>query len=144
MLAAITSLRVSSHSYLLCFSLLVASVLSEELHILLNLKATLQSSDTNVFDSWNSTNPVCSFHGITCNFNRSVIEIELSNQRISEVLPFDSICQLRSLEKLSFGFNFLHGNISEDLKNCLNLRYLDLGNNIFSGPFPDISPLNQL
>lgn len=34
--------------------------------------------------------------------------------------------------------------MSEDLRNCVNLRFLDLGNNVFSGPFPDISPLKQL
>lgn len=70
--------------------------------------------------------------------------IDLSDNMLAGFLPFDSICQLQSLEKLSFGFNSLHGNISQDLRNCVKLKYLDLGNNIFSGPFPDISPLAQL
>lgn len=38
----------------------------------------------------------------------------------------------------------MHGKVSEEIKNCVKLKYLDLGNNFFSGPFPDISPLNQL
>ncbi|KAL6983075.1 Receptor-like protein kinase 7 [Sarracenia purpurea var. burkii] len=32
----------------------------------------------------------------------------------------------------------------EDLRNCVGLKYLDLGNNFFSGPIPDISPLSGL
>ncbi|KAI4316055.1 hypothetical protein L6164_024072 [Bauhinia variegata] len=145
MLAAMPSRLLSSFCYLLFFlSLVAAGVESDERQILLSLKAALEKSNTNVFDSWNDTNSLCKFHGITCNSEGSVNGIELSYQKLSGVLPFDSICQLQSLEKLSLGFNFLNGKVEEDLKNCVTLWYLDLGNNIFSGPFPDISPLSQL
>ncbi|TKY74502.1 Receptor protein kinase HAIKU2 [Spatholobus suberectus] len=126
------------------FSLLASAQSNDERQILLNLKSSLEKSNSKLFDSWNATNSVCSFHGVTCNSFRSVTEINLSNQTLSGVLPFDSLCNLPSLQKLALGFNNLHGNVSEDLKNCVRLRYLDLGNNLFSGPFPDISPLNQL
>jgi Leucine-rich repeat (LRR) protein/tRNA A-37 threonylcarbamoyl transferase component Bud32 len=48
------------------------------------------------------------------------------------------------LEKLSLGGNFLYGRVTEDLNNCIRLKYLDLGNNIFSGEIPEISLINGL
>ncbi|KAE8720539.1 Receptor-like protein kinase HAIKU2 [Hibiscus syriacus] len=139
----------SYHQILLYFCLmfcfyLPCCVKSDELQMLLNLKSALNESSTNVFDSWESTNSVCSFNRITCNTEGSVKEIELSNQNLVGVLPLDSICQLQSLDKLSLGFNSLHGEITEELGNCLNLQYLDLGNNPFTGSFPDIASLSKL
>ncbi|KAI9106987.1 hypothetical protein K1719_022515 [Acacia pycnantha] len=146
MLLPSTFPRLSSLLPLLFFVSIIAGVNSDEpeLQLLLNLKAALQASNPTVFDSWNDSNSACRFNGITCNSSGSVTEIDLSNHMLSGVLPFDSICQLQSLEKLSFGFNSLYGNISNDLSNCVELKYLDLGNNIFSGTFPDISTLTQL
>ncbi|KAF7830077.1 receptor-like protein kinase 7 [Senna tora] len=150
MFAAITSPRVPSllylYLYLLCFISVLVGVKSDEQErqLLLNLKSSLHNSNPTLFHSWNSSNSVCSFYGVTCNPHASVAEIDLSHHNLSGLLPFDSICQLQSLHKLAFGFNSFYGNVSHHLKSCANLRYLDLGNNIFSGPFPDISPLNQL
>ncbi|XVE70280.1 hypothetical protein DITRI_Ditri10aG0059700 [Diplodiscus trichospermus] len=133
---------VLSLCLLLCFSL-PCCVKSDELQVLLNLKSALNKSSSNVLDSWVAAN-ICSFNGITCNAEGSVKEIELSSQKLVGVLPLDSICQLQSLERLSLGYNFLYGSITEDLSNCVKLRYLDLGNNLFTGSFPDISALSEL
>ncbi|KAJ9166413.1 hypothetical protein P3X46_021175 [Hevea brasiliensis] len=136
----------SSSLFLLCF-LCLFSVLksqSDQLQILLNLKTALQKSSTNVFDSWDSSRFICDFTGIACNSGNSVTEIELSNQNLVGVVPFDLICKLQSLEKLSLGFNSLSGRVTDDLNKCINLQYLDLGNNLFSGPFPEFSSLSQL
>uniref|UniRef100_A0A7N2M7X1 Leucine-rich repeat-containing N-terminal plant-type domain-containing protein n=1 Tax=Quercus lobata TaxID=97700 RepID=A0A7N2M7X1_QUELO len=111
----------------------------------MNLKSALQTSNTNVFSSWESGNSICNFTGISCTSDDSITEIELSYQNLTGVLPLDSVCQLQSLEKLSFGFNYLHGPIMDDLKNFVKLQYLDLGNNLFTGwSVPEISSLNQL
>ncbi|KAJ7958862.1 Receptor-like protein kinase [Quillaja saponaria] len=132
--------------YILCFLSVLSGIKSDELPILLKLKSALSTSNSKVFDSWVPTNSVCNFDGITCNSNGFVREIELANKNlsVSGALPFDSICQLQSLEKFSFGFNFLSGIITEDLNNCVKLRYLDLGNNVFTGSVPNVSSLTEL
>jgi Leucine-rich repeat (LRR) protein len=129
--------------FLFIFSLISFSK-SDELQPLLEFKSALQSSNTNVFSSWTQDNSVCSFTGIVCNSDRLVTEINLPEQKLSGILPFDSICKLQALEKLSLGKNFLHGGISEDVKNCTSLQQLDLGMNLFSGEVPDLSSLSQL
>ncbi|XP_004299841.1 PREDICTED: receptor-like protein kinase HAIKU2-like [Fragaria vesca subsp. vesca] len=137
------------HLYLLFFVFLLShAAAADELQLLLKLKSSLQDSNTQLFSTWDSSSTAnysfCSFTGITCNGVNSVLEIDLSNKKLSGSLPLDSICQLPSLEKLAFGSNFLHGTITEDLRNCTTLKYLDLGNNMFSGSVPDISSLSKL
>jgi Leucine-rich repeat (LRR) protein len=129
--------------FLVFFSLTSFSK-SDELQPLLEFKSALQKSNPNVFSSWTPGNSTCSFTGIVCNSNGFVAEINLPQQNLSGVLPFDSICKLQALEKLSLGYNFLHGSISEDLKNCTSLQQLDLGWNSFSGEVPDLSSLGKL
>lgn len=131
--------------YLLCFLRFFSGIYSDELEILLKLKSSLHDSNPDgVFSTWESTGAVCEFVGITCNSQGFVTDIELSRKKLSGFLPLDSICELRHLEKLSLGHNSLHGKITEDLRNCTRLKYLDLGNNVFNGPFPDITPLGDL
>ncbi|KAL7208085.1 hypothetical protein ACSBR1_029945 [Camellia fascicularis] len=76
---------------------------SDDLQILLNIKTSLQNSNTNIFNSWETQNSICNFTGISCYSDGSVKAIELSNQQLSGTVPFDSICQLKSLQKLSLG-----------------------------------------
>uniref|UniRef100_A0A2P2M0Q5 non-specific serine/threonine protein kinase n=1 Tax=Rhizophora mucronata TaxID=61149 RepID=A0A2P2M0Q5_RHIMU len=130
--------------FVFCFLCLFSAVKSDELQLLLNIKHILQKSNTNVLNSWDSSNSICNFTGITCNSGNSVKEIELSNQNLTGPLPLDSICQLQSLEKLSLGCNSFVSRVTEDLNKCTQLQYLDFGNNFFTGPFPDISSLSKL
>ncbi|KAH0972268.1 hypothetical protein GBA52_024424 [Prunus armeniaca] len=132
--------------FVLCLLFDTKAAAVDELQILLKLKSTFQNSNTNssIFSTWNSSSSLCSFSGIVCNEKNSVREIELSNQNLSGFLALDEICQLQSLEKLALGFNSLNGTIKEDLNNCKKLKYLDLGNNMFTGSFPEISSLSEL
>ncbi|KAL2498113.1 Leucine-rich receptor-like protein kinase family protein [Abeliophyllum distichum] len=129
--------------FLSLFSLLSFAA-SDELQTLLTIKSAFKESNTKVFDSWDANNSVCKFTGLTCDSNGFVKEIELSNQNLTGSIPFDSVCKLPSLEKLSLGFNSLYGQVTDELKNCTGLKYLDLGNNFFSGSFPDISSISGL
>ncbi|KAJ0579150.1 putative protein kinase RLK-Pelle-LRR-XI-1 family [Helianthus annuus] len=121
----------------------ISGVCSDEHELLMKLKAALAGSNTKVFDSWRRDVSVCNFSGIWCD-DSGVKEIELSHQNLSGSIPFDSICQLQWLQKLSLGFNYLHGSLTDDLNNCSRLTYLDLGNNFFSGVMPRIDSMKSL
>jgi Leucine-rich repeat (LRR) protein len=142
--AVITSRTLPSVLSLLLLLSLFSAATSDELQLLLSIKTAFQSSNTSLFHSWNSDNSVCNFTGITCNSENSVQAIELLSSYITGEIPFDSICQLKSLEKLSLGRNSLSGRVTDDLKNCVRLKHLDLSGNLFSGTVPDISSLNEL
>ncbi|GAB4852458.1 Receptor-like protein kinase 7 [Ancistrocladus abbreviatus] len=142
--AATPLLPFLSFLSLLFFLSHVSSAASDETQPLLNLKSSLQSSNATLFSTWLPSNSPCNFTGITCNSLSSIVAIELSHQHLTGSLPLDSICQLSSLQRLSLGFNSLSGTISPALNNCINLEHLDLGNNNFSGSFPDISSLHKL
>nr|XP_018683507.1 PREDICTED: receptor-like protein kinase HAIKU2 [Musa acuminata subsp. malaccensis] len=118
---------------------------AEELRILLQFKASLQTAaNSTAFRSWDASNPTCSFDGIRCDSNGSVSEIDLTSAGISGEIPFDSLCRLPSLSALSLGYNGLHGAISDDLWNCTGLRRLDLAFNHLAGAVPDLAPLDKL
>ena len=86
---------------------------SDKLELLLKFKSALGESNTSVFDTWRQGNAVCNFTGIACNSNGFVTEMLLPNQQLMGVIPFDSICDLKSLEKIDLGGNFLNGGIGE-------------------------------
>nr|KYP48477.1 Receptor-like protein kinase HAIKU2 [Cajanus cajan] len=110
----------------------------------MKFKSSIQSSNANVFTSWTQANSPCQFTGISCNSKGFVSEINLAQQQLEGTVPFDSLCELQSLEKISLGSNHLHGSISEGLRKCTNLKHLDLGMNFFTGAVPDLSPLHKL
>lgn len=127
------------------------SQLNDEIQALMKIKASLTESNdqqNKVFSSWRNDDdsPICkNFTGILCDSNGFVSEIDLSARDISGSVPFDAICSLKSLKKLSLGGNSLSGIISgEDLRGCTELQSLDLGLNSFSGQVPDLSPLKTL
>ncbi|CAH8357832.1 unnamed protein product [Eruca vesicaria subsp. sativa] len=129
-------------------SLLILSLFSiatsDDLQALLNIKSSLLTSNPGFQDSWNLNSNHCNFTGVTCDSTASVTEINLSHQGLSGSFPFSSLCDLKNLQKLSLGFNSLSGTIPSDMNNCTSLTYLDLGNNLFSGSFPNFSSLSQL
>ncbi|BAT86950.1 hypothetical protein LR48_Vigan09g256600 [Vigna angularis] len=128
----------------LLFLCLVASSLGDELEPLMKFKSSIQSSNVTVFNSWAQASSPCLFTGIVCNSKGFVSEINLPEKQLEGTVPFDSLCELQSLEKISLGSNNLHGRISEGLMKCTNLKHLDLGVNSFNGEVPDLSSLYKL
>ncbi|KAJ0600830.1 putative non-specific serine/threonine protein kinase [Helianthus annuus] len=137
-------IRLTVFLVTLLFLILHSSSQSDQRQLLLKFKSALSNSKTEVFNAWNKETPLCNFTGIVCNFNKEVKEINLSQQKLSGTLAFDSLCAIKSLEKLSLGANMLSGTISNQLSNCTSLQYLDLGMNFFTGVVPDLSRLSQL
>ncbi|XP_028772737.1 receptor-like protein kinase 7 [Neltuma alba] len=136
-------------SHMILFTLFVlclaGSSLSVELQMLIKFKSSVRTSNADdVFGSWTEGNSVCNFTGIICNSNGLVSEINLAGKSLGGTIRFDSLCGLQSLQKLSLGSNSFHGSISEDLRKCSNLKYLDLGGNSFSGVMPEFSNLIKL
>lgn len=72
-------------------------------------------------------------------------EVYLYNNSLSVNQPF-SLANLTSLTFLDSSYNSTNGSIPfEELGNLKNLRYLDLGRNLFSGPIPSfVGFLTQL
>ncbi|PHT84425.1 Receptor-like protein kinase HAIKU2 [Capsicum annuum] len=141
-MAALFNFRLEFILFFLC---IFPVAFSDELQTLLSIKSSLLYPTTsNVFKNWEPKTPSCNFTGITCNSDGEVKEIELSSQGISGGFPFDKICDLKSLERLSLGYNSLSGEVTGDLNNCVKLMYLDVGNNQFTGTFPDVSKLTEL
>lgn len=116
----------------------------EEGKILMQIKSTLERSNSFVFESWKQENAACDFTGIVCNSNQKVTEINLSSKNLSGSVAFDLICSLEWIEKIDLGSNSLYGSITDHLSNCTNLKFLNLGFNHFSGEVPSLSALNQL
>uniref|UniRef100_A0A7N0UEI6 non-specific serine/threonine protein kinase n=1 Tax=Kalanchoe fedtschenkoi TaxID=63787 RepID=A0A7N0UEI6_KALFE len=133
----------------LCFLTLSSLCESQpdEMRLLLSIKSALGRSDSEAFNTWvenrTANSSICNFAGIACVDGR-VTEIDLSGKNLAGTLPFDAICQLPSLKKLSFGSNSLHGRITERLSDCTKLEFLSLGENSFSGSVPDLSSLTRL
>ncbi|XP_057976831.1 receptor-like protein kinase 7 [Malania oleifera] len=128
----------------LCFLCLIYPVKPDELQILLEFKSAFDKSSSNVFGSWEQHILSCNFTGIVCNSDGLVREINLPGEELVGVVPFDSICGLKSLEKISLESNSLNGSITEGLRNCTRLQYLDLSKNFISGEVPDLSTLRDL
>ncbi|KAL8195298.1 hypothetical protein R6Q57_025701 [Mikania cordata] len=137
-------LRSTLFVFTLLFFTIHSSSQSDERQFLLQFKSILTNSKTQVLNTWNEETHTCNFTGIVCNSDEEVKEINLSNQKLAGTLDFDSLCSLKSLEKISLGSNLFYGSVSSHLANCTNLQYLDLGMNFFSGEVPDLSPLTQL
>ncbi|XP_058006343.1 somatic embryogenesis receptor kinase 2 isoform X3 [Hevea brasiliensis] len=108
-------------------------ILCDALH---NLRTNLQDPN-NVLQSWDPTlvNPCTWFH-VTCNYENSVIRVDLGNAALSgQLVP--QLGQLKNLQYLELYGNNISGPIPSDLGNLTNLVSLDLYMNGFTGPIPD-------
>ncbi|KAM3250017.1 hypothetical protein P3L10_011787 [Capsicum annuum] len=136
---------------------------TEEATALLKWKSTFKNQNNSLLASWKPSSDACNdWYGVTC-INGTVNTLNITNASVSATLydfPFSSlpfleylnlsmnnlagtippeigeIGQLRSLTKLSSGWNFLNGSILASLWNLNNLSHLYLYENHLSGSVP--------
>ncbi|KAJ9566273.1 hypothetical protein OSB04_002239 [Centaurea solstitialis] len=144
---------------------------SNELQLLLNLKDSLAESNTGIFQSWRSSDPVCNFTGITCDDIGSFVrEIDLSNQNLRGTFKWKSLENMTELVVLSLGDNpfdktpfpnealklhklywlymsncSIEGEIPAGIGGLMELVNLEISDNYITGEIPnEISWLNKL
>ncbi|XP_058067524.1 leucine-rich repeat receptor-like protein kinase TDR [Magnolia sinica] len=121
---------------------------------LLGLKSELVDSSNSLYD-WssvpsngnsNSTVPACSWSGVKCTKNSSmIIGLDLSQRNLSGSISGKNIKVLVDLVDLNLSYNSFSGQLPTDVFNLTNLRSLDIGRNNFNGNFPDgISAIQRL
>ncbi|KAI3775472.1 hypothetical protein L1987_50049 [Smallanthus sonchifolius] len=87
--------------------------------------------------SWNPSESVCDWRGVTCDStNSSVMYLRLPGAGLIGEIPPNTIGTLSQLRVLSLRSNGLTGGIPSDLSNLTSVRSVYLQNNKFSGEFP--------
>ena len=85
--------------------------------------------------NWLSDKPLDEWYGVATNKDGSVIQLELSNNRLAGIIP-PQVGNLLKLEYLDLNDNLLTGEIQSHLGNLSNLKTLSLNNNQLSGEIP--------
>lgn len=88
--------------------------------------------------NWNSTTPVCSWVGITCNNDfTNVVAVRLPGVGLMGHIPENTLGNLDSLQNLSLRSNLLSGTLPSNIISLPSLQYLYLQHNNFSGEIPN-------
>ncbi|PIA51831.1 hypothetical protein AQUCO_01000010v1 [Aquilegia coerulea] len=94
--------------------------------------------------NWNETTSHCTWTGVSCDTNRRVVSLDLTNLNLTGILSQD-IGYLRNLVNFSIAANTVSGPIPSEISLISGLRQLNLSNNIFNGTFPaEFSKLKKL
>ncbi|XP_062005632.1 receptor-like protein 7 [Rosa rugosa] len=97
--------------------------------------------------SWNSRTDCCSWSGVTCSTNGTVVALDISRESISGGIDnSSSLFDLQHLQSLSLAFNnFTGSQISTATGKLTSLRYLNLSSAGYAGQIPiEISLLAKL
>ena len=95
-------------------------------------------------DNWLTENSVCMWHGVTCNKKTGrVEELTLRYNNLTGELPA-VVGELSALKRLDLDGNNLFGDVPGAINNLVNLTYLGLAKNAFTGYFPSLNRLTKL
>ena len=116
---------------------------SESLELELETKALLDSGWWS--DHSKDTLSRCKWHGITCNVQGSVIDIQMAQSHLrNEISKFNFYC-FPNLVSLNLFNNGLRGSIPLEIVNLSKLTFLDLSKNYLTGELPlSLKNLTQL
>nr|CAG4716122.1 unnamed protein product [Naegleria fowleri] len=89
----------------------------------------------NTLDTKEETN-YCSWRGVTCVKDESVLAIALVNNNLTGLLPL-GVSVLRNLMILDLGFNNLYGQIPKEYSELESLNGIAIGSNHFEGMLPE-------
>ncbi|KAL6139236.1 hypothetical protein ACLB2K_064513 [Fragaria x ananassa] len=147
------------HFFLFFVSLCVSIIINPVVHSkcipdqqqsLLHFKSDLlfNASLSTKLITWNSSTDCCSWVGVTCSTNGSVLGLDISTESISGGFDNSSrIFHLQNLESLNLADNHLGdgSSIPSAFGKLMNLRYLNLSENYYSGKIPiEISRLTRM
>ncbi|CAA0840734.1 Leucine-rich repeat transmembrane protein kinase family protein [Striga hermonthica] len=95
-----------------------------------------QLNDTN-----NNTH-YCNLPGISCDHQENIIQVDISGWLLTGRFPDDICTYLPTLQILRLGRNTFT-RFPRGLTNCSHLREFNATRAYFTGPFPDLSPLQK-
>lgn len=107
--------------------------LRRQASVIVSVKQKFQTSSPSL-DSWNMSDYMflCMWNGITCDENRLVVSLDISNLNLSGSLS-PAITELQSLVNISVAGNNFFGAFLPEIHKLENLRLLNISNNVFSG-----------
>ncbi|KAL8193722.1 hypothetical protein R6Q57_026414 [Mikania cordata] len=106
-----------------------------EYQALISLKTSISDDPQSALSSWNLSTSHCTWSGVTCDFKRHVIALNISGFNLTGTLSSD-IGNLPNLVNLTVAVNNIAGPIPPEISLISGLRVLNLSNNIFSETFP--------
>ncbi|KAM5559157.1 receptor-like protein 33 [Rosa sericea] len=126
-----------------------SNCIEAEKQSLLHFKKSLEfdSSESSKLTTWNSSTDCCSWLGVTCSTNGSVVGLDLSSESIScSIDNSSSLFQLQHLQSLNLAKNdFNRSSIPSAIGKLANLRYLNLSRAYFFGQIPiEVARLTRL
>ncbi|KAK4362495.1 hypothetical protein RND71_017736 [Anisodus tanguticus] len=109
--------------------------LNQQGQALLSWKTSL-SGTLDVLSNWDPTDETpCGWFGLTCNFNKEVVELELKYVDLLGIVP-SNFSSLLSLNKLVLSGTNLTGTIPKEIGMLQGLHFLDLSDNALTGEIP--------
>ncbi|KAL6133792.1 hypothetical protein ACLB2K_066025 [Fragaria x ananassa] len=116
---------------------------------LLSFKNSLvfDSSSSSKIITWNSSTECCSWLGVTCSTNGSIVGLDISSESIScNIDDSSSLFQLEHLQSLNLAYNDFNGSsIPSAIGKLASLRYLNLTYAFYSGQIPiEVAHLTRL
>ncbi|KAK3019869.1 hypothetical protein RJ639_004177 [Escallonia herrerae] len=118
----------------------VASASAEEVAALLKWKASLESNSRltlwSLPSNANSSSTPCTWYGVSCNDDGSVIGLNLTSSGVTGTLYGLSFSSFPNLAAIDYSMNNLSGTIPPQIGYISKLTYLDLSTNQFSGIIP--------